>query len=61
MTTKLTTRKFILTAGCLLLTYIALFVGKLTGAETVSLVTLLVGIFAAGNVAAKHKAFNEGT
>lgn len=60
MVTKLTTRKFLLTAACLLLTYSALFAGKLSGGETVSLVSMLVGIFAAGNVAAKHKSFNEG-
>ncbi len=58
--TKLTTRKFLLTAACLFMTYVALFTGKLTGAETVSLVSMLLGIFAAGNVAAKHKSFNEG-
>ena len=57
---KLTTRKFLLTATCLLLTYIALFMGKLSGAEVTLLVPALLTIFVGGNVAAKHKSFVEG-
>lgn len=57
---KFKTRKFLVTALALLLTYIALFVGKLTGDHVVSLVPWLVGIFAGANVAAKHKNFVEG-
>ena len=57
---KLQSRKFLLTAACLLMTYAALFFGKLTGSEVVALVPLIIGIFTGGNVVAKHKAFNEG-
>ena len=58
---KFKTRKFTLTAVTLALTFIALFAGKLTGEQVVTLVPWLIGIFAAGNVAAKHKNFNEDT
>lgn len=58
--TPLTTRKFIVVSASILLTFLALFVGKLTGDQTVTLVTLELGIFVGGNVVAKHKAFNEG-
>ena len=54
---KFKTRKFLLTAVTLLLTYVALFAGKLTGDQVVSLVPWLIGIFAGANVAAKHKNF----
>lgn len=56
---KFKTRKFVLTVATLVLTYIALFAGKLTGEQVVTLVPWLIGIFAAGNVAAKHKNFKE--
>lgn len=56
---KLTTRKFLLAAACLLLTYVALFAGKLSGAEVTLLVPALLTIFVGGNVAAKHKSFTE--
>ena len=59
MNSKLTTRKFLLTAACLLLTYAGLFVDKLTGAEVTVLVPALLTIFVGGNVAAKHKSFIE--
>ncbi len=52
-------RKFFLTSVTLAVTFIALFAGKLTGAETVSLATIALGIFTGGNVAAKHKNFTE--
>lgn len=58
--TKLNSRKFLLTAGSLLATFAALFAGKISGAECVALVPLIIGIFTGGNVAAKHKAFTEG-
>lgn len=61
MNGKLSTRKFVMTSGAMLLTFIALFVGKLTGDNTVTLVTLQLGIFVGGNVVAKHKAFTEGS
>lgn len=56
----LTTRKFLVTSGAMVVTFIALFAGKLTGDQTVTLVTLQLGIFVGGNVVAKHKAFSEG-
>jgi len=59
-TGKFKTRKFMLTAATLFLTYVALFAGKLTGDQVVSLVPWLIGIFAGANVAAKHKDFGEG-
>jgi hypothetical protein len=57
---KLQSRKFLLTAAALAATFVALFAGKLSGAETVALVPLIIGIFTGGNVVAKHKSFNEG-
>ncbi len=57
---KFKTRKFLLTAVTLLLTYIALFADKLTGDQVVTLVPWLIGIFAGANVWAKHKDFIEG-
>lgn len=57
---KFRTRKFVLTAVTLLLTYVALFAGKLTGDQVVTLVPWLIGIFAGANVVAKHKQFVEG-
>jgi len=57
----LTTRKFIMVSVALLLTFAALFAGKLIGSEVVTLVTLELGIFVGGNVVAKHKAFVEGS
>lgn len=57
---KFKTRKFLLTAATLLLTYVALFAGKLTGDQVVTLVPWLIGIFAGANVVAKHKQFVEG-
>jgi hypothetical protein len=57
--TKFKTRKFMLTAVALLLTYAALFMGKLDGEQVVTLVPWIIGIFAGANVAAKHKQFNE--
>ena len=57
---KFKTRKFMLTAATLLLTYGALFFGKLTGDQVVSLGPWLIGIFAGANVAAKHNNFTEG-
>ena len=59
MNENLKTRKFLLTAVCLLLTYAGLFAGKLTGAEVTLLVPALLTIFVGGNVAAKHKSFTE--
>lgn len=56
----LTTRKFLLTAVSLALTFLALFVGKLTGGEAVILIPAILTIFAGANVTAKHKAFTEG-
>ena len=56
---KFKTRKFVLTAVTLLLTYVALFAGKLTGDQVVTLVPWLIGIFAGANVAAKHNKFTE--
>ncbi len=56
---NLTSRKFLLTAGVLVLSFTALFAGKLQGQEVVTLVSLVLGIFTGGNVAAKHKAFVE--
>ena len=56
---KFKTRKFVLTAVTLLLTYVALFAGKLTGDQAVTLVPWLIGIFAGANVAAKHNQFTE--
>ncbi len=47
-------RKFVLTGGSLLLTFIALFVGKISGGEAVALIPLILGIFTGGNVAAKY-------
>ena len=57
--TKFKTRKFTLTAATLLLTYVALFAGKLTGDQVVTLVPWLIGIFAGANVVAKHNNFTE--
>lgn len=56
---KFKTRKFVLTAVTLLLTYVALFAGKLTGDQVVTLVPWLIGIFAGANVVAKHNQFTE--
>jgi hypothetical protein len=56
---KFKTRKFMLTASTLLLTYAALFAGKLTGDQVVTLVPWLIGIFAGANVVAKHNQFTE--
>lgn len=56
---KLSSRKFLLTAVTLLLSFAALFAGKLQGSEVVTLVSMVLGIFTGGNVAAKHKAFAE--
>lgn len=58
---KLTTRKFILTSAAMGLTFLALFMSKLTGAETVQLVSLQLAIFVGGNVWAKHKSFSEAS
>ncbi len=58
--TQLTTRKFIMVSAAIALTFLALFVGKFTGDQAVTLITLELGIFVGGNVVAKHKAFNEG-
>jgi len=55
------TRKFVLTATALILSYAALFADKLSGAEMVALVPMILGIFTGGNVVAKHKAFVEGS
>ena len=46
-------RKFILTGASLLLTFVALFAGKISGGEIVALVPLILGIFTGGNIAAK--------
>lgn len=59
MNGKLTTRKFILTSAAMVVTFLALFVDKLTGDQTVTLVSLQLAIFVGGNVAAKHKSFGE--
>lgn len=56
----LATRKFLLAAASLALTFIALFAGKLTGGEAVILIPAILTIFAGANVTAKHNAFNEG-
>jgi len=48
-----------LKAATLLLTYVALFFGKLTGDQVVSLVPWLIGIFAGANVADKHNNMTE--
>jgi len=58
---NLTTRKFLMVSVSILLTFLALFVGKLTGDQAVTLITLELGIFVGGNVVAKHKAFVEGS
>lgn len=47
-------RKFALAGGSLLLTFAALFLGKISGGEAVALVPLILGIFTGGNVAAKY-------
>ena len=60
MNGKLSTRKFVITSAAMALTFLALFVGKLSGDQAVTLVTLQLGIFVGGNVVAKHKAFVEG-
>lgn len=49
-------RKFALTGVALILTFAALFTGKISGGETVALVPLILGIFTGGNVAAKYAA-----
>lgn len=49
-------RKFALTSVALLLTFGALFAGKISGGETVALVPLILGIFTGGNVASKYAA-----
>jgi hypothetical protein len=56
---KFKTRKFVIISATLLLTYIALFAGKLTGDQVVTLVPWLIGIFAGANVVAKHNQFTE--
>ena len=57
---KLTTRKFLMTSVAMAMTFVALFAGKFTGDQAVTLLTLELGIFVGGNVVAKHKAFVEG-
>ena len=57
----LTTRKFLMTSLVILLTFGALFAGKFSGDQAVTLLTIALGIFVGGNVAAKHKAFTEGS
>lgn len=57
---KWKTRKFVLTSAALACTFLALFLGKLSGGETVALVPLILGVFTGGNVVAKHNAFSEG-
>ena len=47
-------RKFALTGASLLLTFAALFVGKISGGEAVALIPLILGIFTGGNVASKY-------
>ena len=59
MNGKLQSRKFILTAGSLTLTFVALFASKITGGEAVILIPAILTVFTGGNVVAKHKAFNE--
>ena len=59
MNGKLSSRKFLLTAVTLILSFAALFAGKLQGSEVVTLVSMVLGIFTGGNVAAKHRAFVE--
>ena len=56
---KLSSRKFLLTLLTLVLAFAGLFMDKLAGAEMVTLVSMVLGIFTGGNVAAKHKAFTE--
>ena len=56
----LTTRKFLLTAGSLILAFGALFAGKISGGEAVILIPAILTIFTGGNVVAKHNAFKEG-
>ncbi len=46
-------RKFALTVAALLLSFAALFAGKISGGEIVALVPLILGIFTGGNVATK--------
>lgn len=60
MNGKLQSRKFLITSGSLLLTFAALFVGKITGGEAVILIPAILTVFTGGNVVAKHKAFTEG-
>lgn len=56
---KFKTRKFLLTVGTVLLAFVALSIGKLSGDQFVSLIIWLVGIFSGANVVAKHKQFVE--
>lgn len=60
-TAPLTTRKFIMVSVAILLTFVALFVGKFTGDQAVLLITAELGIFVGGNVVAKHNAFTESS
>lgn len=43
-------RKFRLAVGCLLISAIALFTGFVTGAEWVTVVSLVIGLYGASNV-----------
>lgn len=49
--TKYISRKFVIVVSFTLATIAALFIGKLTGAEFVTMAGLLVGSFTAGDVA----------
>jgi len=59
--TKYLSRKFIIVMSFTIATIAALFIGKLTGAEFVTLAGLMVGAFTAGDVAlnAIHKKNSE--
>ena len=46
-------RKFVLVMSCAILITIALFFGKIDGASYSQVLTIILGIFVAGNVASK--------
>jgi len=51
---RFSSRKFVLSASSLLMTWLALFLDKLEGGEVVALVTLVITAYGAGNLVQRH-------
>jgi hypothetical protein len=56
---KLISRKFIMTVGLVVLSYILVLVGKMTSKEWIEFSMVIAGIYTFGNVGSKFVARNE--